>query len=672
MQQIMQAARSRRLDEAALLAARAVSDYPSDTRLAALAGAIEFQRGQHQAAASYLEAAQRGHPGDITIRGNLAESLFHLGRLDEASALCDGPAIAADPSLRLNRLAAFFAQERGDFDQAAKLYRQIIAALPDDWSSWNNLGNALGGLGQHDAAIEALQAAAKLDDQSAPIKINLANAQFAAGQFDAAEAQLKQLAEADPSDPAPLLTLFAAYRDVGREDDAYSAIAEAARRAPDSANVRSDYGQEAARRHDYAIAEQEYEAALILNPQLGPSYVGLGSLYERMNREDEVEPLLTRAQANSTDPQSIAYIEALIHRRSENFEAALDALDRSGDVVIPGRRFHLRGVMLDRLKRHDEAFEAWVTMNAHWLADPTQPRERAAMYRQNVAADTALIEPDWLASWSPPPPPDNWPTPTFLVGFPRSGTTLLDTMLMREPSALVLEEEPFLAELERRTGGIETFANLDAATLSEGRNYYFSRVAELGEVNRDTFLLDKHPLHLNKVAVCQRFFPDAKYILALRHPCDVLLSCFLTNFQINNAMANFLDLDDAAELYDLTFAHWENACRVFNIPVSTIVYERLIEDTPRELRPLFSALGLEWPGDALDHREAARSRGVVYTASYAQVTEPIYQRAAGRWHRYADRLEPIYDRLRPWVEKFGYSLEDGRIPAWPQQSQAAE
>lgn len=665
MQRILAAAQGRRLDEAALLAIRASTKHPDDTRLAALAGAIEFQRGQFQVAADYLTVARRGHPEDVTIRGNLAESLYHLGRIDEAAALCDDAALASDPSLRIVRLAAFFAQERQDFGRAAELYRQIVGAHKDDWSSWNNLGNALAGLGQLEEAIEALQTAAKLDGQSGPIQINLANALFAASRFDEAEAMLKQLVEADPQDFAPLLSLFAAYRDVGREAEAYSAIAEAAKRAPGHADIRSDYGQEAARQHDYAIAETEFEAALAINPQLGPSYVGLGSLYERMNREDEVEPLYARALANQTDPHSAAYIEALIHKRSEDFDAAFDALERSGDVVVPGRKLHLRGVMLDRLKRHEEAFEAFCAMNDHWLKDPTQPRQRAALYRQAVANDTALIQPGWLASWSPPPPPDNWPTPTFLVGFPRSGTTLLDTMLMREPRAMVLEEEPFLAKLEMQTGGIEAFPGLDAKALSEGRDYYFSQVAELGEVSGQTFLIDKHPLHLNKVAVCQRFFPEAKFILALRHPCDVVLSCFLTNFQINNAMSNFLDLEDAAALYDLTFTHWENALRVFDLPVSTVVYERLVDDTVRELRPLFDWLGLEWPGDALDHREAARARGVVYTASYAQVTEPIYKRAAGRWHRYTAQLEPVYDRLRPWVEKFGYSLEDGRIPGWP-------
>ena len=672
MRRIMTTAGSRQFDMAAVQAAQAIANYPDDMRLAALAGAIDFQRGQFDTALPLLIQAHREFPGDLTIRGNLAESYYHAGQLVEARALCHASAIAAEKGTRLLRLAAFFAQEADDLAAAEPHYRRLVELDKADWSSWNNLGNTLNGLGQMDEAIEALRTAARLAPDSSPIQLNLANALISAGQIETAEEMLWAMAKADARDHAPLLSLFAMYRDLGREDEAYAAIAEAAERAGNNAEVRSDYGQEAAKRNDYKIAEAEFEAALSLNARLGPSIVGLASLYERMNREAELEPLLERARKARVDAESTAYIEALLARRSGNFEAALEAIDASGEVVVEGRRFHLRGVILDRLKRHDEAFQAFEAMNAHWLQDPSQPKARAAIYRDIVARETALIEPDWLSGWSPPPPRDDHPVPVFLVGFPRSGTTLLDTMLMREPRALVMEEEPFLTELEMRVGGFDAYPGLDQAALRDGRDFYFSQVATLGEVRDDTMVVDKHPLHLNKVATIQRFFPEARYILALRHPCDVLLSCFLTNFRINNAMANFLDLEDAAALYDLTFSHWEKARQVFDLPVKTVVYERLVIDTPRELRPLFEWLGLVWPGDDLDHREAARARGVVHTASYAQVTEPIYSRAMGRWRNYVDHLAPVIDRLKPWVDRFGYSLEDERIPGWPEPATGSQ
>lgn len=665
MQRILGAARSRRFGDAAAVAAQGMADFPADHRLAALAGAIAFQDGQFESAVPLLEQALQHFPADVTIIGNLAESYYHIGQFERAAALCGDAATANDSSGRLLQLSAFLAQQAENYDRAALLYGRAVVEHDSDWSSWNNLGNAFSGLGQFDEAVAALRKAGALAPDSAPIQLNLANALVAAGTADEALELLTAVALTNPLDPAPMLLQFAILRDQGRADEAYLAIAEAAQRSPGDPAIRSDYAYEASQRHDYPLAESEFNAALSLDHQFGPAYVGLGSLYERVNREPELEPLLARAEAAGVERQSSAYIEALLHKRSGDLEASLVALEASADVILPGRKFHLRGVMLDRLGRHDEAFEAFLAMNAHWAEDPTQPKVRAALYRDQVACDTALLAPEWVSTWSVPPAADGRAAPIFLIGFPRSGTTLLDTMLMAEPRALVMEEESFLAELETRMGGIEAYPGLDQQALQDGRDFYFGQVATLGELGPDTIVIDKHPLHLNKVATIERFFPGARYITVLRHPCDVVLSCFLTNFNVNNAMANFLDLDDAADLYDLTFTHWDKAQQTFQLPAATVVYERLVEDTARELRPLFDWLGLDWPGGPLDHRDAARARGVVYTASYSQVTEPIYKRAAGRWHNYAKYLEPVFDRLGPWAERFGYSLTDGRIPAWP-------
>jgi hypothetical protein len=129
-------------------------------------------------------------------------------------------------------------------------------------------------------------------------------------------------------------------------------------------------------------------------------------------------------------------------------------------------------------------------------------------------------------------------------------------------------------------------------------------------------------------------------------------------------MSNFLDLEAAARFYDLSFSFWQQARAVLDMPVHTVVYERLVADQARELAPLFDWLGLPWHGNDFDHREAARARGVVRTASYAQVTEAVYTRAAGRWRRYERHLVPVLDILRPWVERFGYSLDDDRMPGF--------
>jgi tetratricopeptide (TPR) repeat protein len=654
LQNIAATARAGRLDDAARMVEQAQAASAMFPTLAALGGAVEFHRGQHARAIPLLSDALKAHAADITVRTNLAECYFHVGDHNAALLLCDDASVFADQSLRLARLGGHLAQAVEDHGRAISYYRHVTKTQSDDWSIWNNLGNALSAAGDNDAAAAALEKAAQLAPDSGPIRLNLGNTLYQAGRIDDAEQVLKSAAADFTDDPNPLMSLFTLYRDLGREDEAYDAVRAAAARAPDNASIQSDFGQEAARRNDYAVAEPAFEAALAIDPTLGPAFVGLASVYERMNREAEFDPLYDRAISANVDAESVAYIEALRHKRANDIEAAFAALERSGDVVVLGRKHHLRGTMLDRLDRHEEAFESFTAMNQHWMADPSQPVERAKMYRDMVQSATETLSAEWIDSWSADTVPSPRPTPIFVLGFPRSGTTLLDTMLMADPKVRVLEEEAFIGQIEDHLGGISALPTLTSEQLAKARSDYFAKAeAQVGSLD-GLQIVDKHPMHLNKVPIIRRLFPDAKFVLALRHPCDVLLSCYLTNFRINNAMANFLQLDDAAELYDLSFAHWEKARQLFDLPVGEVVYERLVADKDRELRPLFDWLGLQWPGDTFDHRDAARARGTVATASYAQVTEPIYTRAAGRWTRYRVQLELVMPVLQKWITRFGY------------------
>jgi hypothetical protein len=197
---------------------------------------------------------------------------------------------------------------------------------------------------------------------------------------------------------------------------------------------------------------------------------------------------------------------------------------------------------------------------------------------------------------------------------------------------------------------------MDEAAIAKARQRYFEIAAEYADLAAGDVLVDKSPLLLNEAAFIHRLFPDAQFLLAIRHPADVLLSCYVSNFNLNNAMSNFLRLDTAAEFYDLSFRGWENARRVLPLTVHTVVYEQMVEDPSRVLRPVVEALGLGWNEAMLDHTKTAAQRGLIRTASYAQVTEPIYRRSVGRWLNYRKHLEPILPVLAPWAEKFGYSL----------------
>jgi hypothetical protein len=294
-------------------------------------------------------------------------------------------------------------------------------------------------------------------------------------------------------------------------------------------------------------------------------------------------------------------------------------------------------------------------MNALGSEDPSEPEQRGADYRGLIKTQLASLTPDWATSWRDEKI-DERPSPVFLVGFPRSGTTLLDTILMSHPSTEVLEEEPALVHAIDAFGSFGDIADATAETVKRGRDAYFETVRSITPLEPGKLLIDKNPLSMNNVPMIRRLFPDAKIVLALRHPCDVVLSCFVTNFKANAGMASFLKLETAAELYDLSFSYFERACELLNPPVHRVVYENIVADRDRELRPLFGFLGLPWDERVLDHQSTARSRGHIKTASYAQVVEPIYTRSSGRWRNYRSHLEPILPVLKPWIDKFGYEI----------------
>jgi hypothetical protein len=130
----------------------------------------------------------------------------------------------------------------------------------------------------------------------------------------------------------------------------------------------------------------------------------------------------------------------------------------------------------------------------------------------------------------------------------------------------------------------------------------------------------------------------------------------MANFQLNRAMANMTTLEDAARLYDAAQDAWTRATELLPIEVKRIRYEAMIDDLETEMRALLAFLGLEWDPGVLDNRGSAARRAHIRTASYSQVTEPIYRRAVARWERYRAQLEPIMPIVAPWVERMGYSM----------------
>lgn len=649
------AARAGRLEEACSIGERALAAGGDPVALNALLGMVRLDLGEHERAAQHLEFAHRHRPSDIRIATDLAAALTALERFDRVLEVVTRELALADATLHLARLRGAVSVQLGDLTAATEALEHVLSASPNDWESWNNLGNALRQRGDIEASADAFERALVIKPDSPEVRMNYAAVLREQQRYDEAEDVYRELAEEFPDSELPLRELFLLLKDTRRDRPALEAIEAAIGRAPDNVDLLLDKANHLAVLQRMDDAEAVYRQALELDPLHAGAFVGLALVNELTNRAANLEPLADQAEQRGVF-NAANFIHAYHFRRTKQFDAGLAALEKVPDELEAARQLHLRGQLLEGAGRYDEAFAVFAEMNQRFREDTSHPEERGISYRDMIRFFHKTATPEWAQSWRAEEAIDGRPAPVFLVGFPRSGTTLLDTILMSHPEVEVLEEEPALQTAMELLPSFAGLPTIPDEQIERARNLYFETVASLGRLTPGKLLVDKNPLTINLLPFARRLFPQARIILALRHPCDVVLSCFMANFRLNEGMSSFIRLDTAAELYDLSFRYYEHVQSLIPMPTHSVLYENIVVDRESELRRLFDFLGLDWHDAVLDHQETALKRGRIKTASYSQVVEPIYTRAAGRWEKYRKHLEPVLPVLAPWAEKFGYEI----------------
>lgn len=648
------AARTGRLEDACMLAEQALSLGGDPVPVNALLGMARLDLGEVERAVEHLEFVRARRPADIKIAFDLTSALVAIERLNRALEVASRELAFSDPTLQLARIRGSAAIQTGDFSSAIEALKHVLASASNDWESWNNLGNALRETGDFEGSADAFERALVINPESPEIRMNYAGLLRESRRTDEAEGLLRELAAEFPESSVPLRDLHLLLKDARRDDEAFEAIKAAVERDPENVGLLIDQANHLASIQNMNEAEAIYRRALEIDPQSAAAFAGLALVLELTNRTSELAPLADVAEEHGV-ADAANFVRAYHYRRAKEFELGLVALENVSDELEPVRQLHLLGQLLEGAGRYSEAFSAFARMNEHFRNDPSLPEERAEAYRDTVRYFHETVSEEWVQSWREEAASDDRPAPVFLVGFPRSGTTLLDTMLMSHPRVEVLEEEP---ALRAAMDAFSSFKGLPTAADGEieaARNLYFDAVASITQAT-GKLLIDKNPLTMNLVPFVRRIFPEARIILALRHPCDVALSCFMANFRLNEGMSSFINLQTTAELYDLSFSYFEHVQRLMEMPTHVIRYESIVEEREAELRRLFDFLDLDWHDAVMDHQSTALGRGRIKTASYAQVVEPIYTRSAGRWVNYRKYLEPILPLLAPWVDKFGYQM----------------
>jgi tetratricopeptide (TPR) repeat protein len=412
-------------------------------------------------------------------------------------------------------------------------------------------------------------------------------------------------------------------------------------------------------------AETAYRRALDLDASQGIALAGLARIAASRGAHREAREQAEKALAALPGlPDAVMSLAAaeLGDRKLNRAEARLRAL-LTDSRLSPVERAYATGLLgdvLDAKNLPGEAFAAYSSCNQQlqqtyaesFSASPSaleyaralvhhfeRVRQLSGGVAESVAAEGAHSN------------------HVFLLGFPQSGTTLLEVVIEGHPNVVSLDASELLIdavrEFMRGPSDLDRLMRADAAALEPARAAYWRQVAAAGVDVSGKVFLDKHPLNTLKLPLIARLFPRARILFACRDPRDVVLSCFRHRFQLSAPKYELLSLEGTARYYDAVMAFAVCLTTVLKLDMCLVRHEDVVTEFSREMKRVCSYLDLEWVpamGDfALRAKDSAES-----APSTAQLVRSLNTEGLGQWRRYQAELSPVLPLLETWVKRFYY------------------
>jgi len=549
-----------------------------------------------------------------------------------------------------------------------RVFNALTLQEPTVAGHWQNLGAALRPIKRYAQALAAFEKALQLAPPSAALLYNLGVLQMDRCDYRAAYLALRDAVGLGPSDATTRWAFAQCCYDMVKLDEARAALKDwqglDGLNVEISARIALLLVMLGATREASPLIER-----LLANPHRSArTALVLVSTLERLQRLDEARAILEWVELNDhshdDDPERLMLSGLLADRAGQHQEAY-----RYLSLALKNHKefAHRHHVLFpfakacDALGRYDEAYSA--AEEAHSsrralleLAMGVSSAEESPL----LARTSNGCDPDDVAAWEEAGPAME-DSPLFIVGFPRSGTTLLEQVLDAHPQLKSMDEQPFMSKaLETVAGsGIRypsELGKLTARTLDDVRARYWDLARNKAALLPGQRLVDKFPMNMTLLPLIRRVFPNARIVLAIRHPCDTLLSCFLQNFRAPELALLCRDLNTLAAAYSRIFGFWYSQWHLLR-PISyELRYEQLTADFAAEVRKLGAFLQLPWDDAMLAPGEHARAKGFISTPSYSQVIEPVNTRSVGRWRHYERHFSAVLPILMPWLERWGYTL----------------
>jgi len=413
------------------------------------------------------------------------------------------------------------------------------------------------------------------------------------------------------------------------------------------------------RRRPEAI--DHYQIILGLQPGNAQVTANLAAVLERENRLDEAESWTGKALLMNPANETAQMTRATLDRRSGKFPQAAQRLrDLITGIDNPVNRsiaWNQLGQCLEGQEDWNEAFNAFSESNrilkTHHAGSRPDPRSPHSL--QTLTQIQTWLGKKPITGWNEPGIRDPGGF-AFLVGFPRSGTTLLDRMLSAHPDIEVLEEKGLFSPLHQdwsEPGTLEALAGVSDAQIMDAREIYRREMSRHRQHPQRPLVIDKLPLNLAYLFLIHRLFPAAPVLFLQRHPLDTCISCFFQAFELEASMAYFLDVQHTARYYDAVMQVATLSMDQVGNPLHRLSYEDLVADPKGQLEAVLKFLALEWNESVLDYRQQGGGESS-NTPSYQQVSQPLYTGSIGKWRHYSKQLESVLPLLQPWVRRFGY------------------
>lgn len=595
--------RAGNLDEAEALYGRILETEPKHADSLHLLGMVAHQRGQHEAAASMIRQAIAIQPNLAAFHSNLGAVLQAQGQVEEAAA-CFARALSLQPDwAEVHSNLGNVLQSLGRLEEAAAHQQRALALNPGLAEAWSNLGNVWYQQGRLADSVACFERALALKPGYVDARNNLGTALLSQERVEEAIVQFERALALNPSHAAAHNNLGNALLKQARLDEAQAHYERALEIQPDYANSHNNLGNVLKEKGRFEDAMAHYQRAIGIQPDYAEAHLNRTELKRFTRGDTDLAALEKLAASRDLRPEKRLFVHFALAK----------ALDDVGDYDLAWE--HLR--QANTLKR----------------AEIEYPETRALELLDRIRE---VFEPSLLDHFRGAGDPST--TPIFVVGMPRSGSTLIEQILASHPQVHGAGELPILERMEDLSFP-EHIAGLDRDQLRRLGEAYLAQLPQVPEgVVR---IVDKLPGNFLRIGLIRLMLPNARIIHTMRDPLDTCLSCYFKLF--TNGLLFTYDLAELGRYYrsySRLMDHWRAT-----LPPGAMLdvrYENVVEDLEAEARRLIEYCGLGWDERCIGFHRNARP---VRTASSVQVRQPLFRSSLARWRHYESGLAPLTQEL---------------------------